>query len=58
MYPHPVAIKLKHLVDFTYSRAEEIVREKKAALEKGDVSGIGDGNDIINMLRTFDFICA
>ena len=56
MYPHPTAQKLKRLIDLTWTTAQDIVKDKKAALEKGDVSGLSGGKDIVSMLCMFTLL--
>ena len=53
MIPNQTTQELKRMVDYTYGLAIDLVKRKKVALEKGEAEGVGEGKDIISMLRSF-----
>ena len=54
MIPNKRVQRMKNIVDVMYKRSVEVVAEKKAGLQRGDVAlsqQVGEGKDIMSILR-------
>ena len=60
MLPFENLRRLMHISDTLQRRSQEIIDERKEALQKGDealLAQVGEGRDLMSICREFTYLC-